>query len=78
MGPNNDRVTLQFRYNVAARAKTNAYKPKVLDDADIPNARYTQFGACFDTYSELLNGVNARIVWEAGFQIHSNIILKPC
>eukprot|EP00435_Cladocopium_sp_Y103_P046187 s2116_g13.t1 len=64
VGANNETRALQFRYTVAARAKVNAFRPKVIDE-NLMDVRYSQFGGCFDDYSDLLQSPNAKIAWEA-------------
>lgn len=61
-----DTRTLQFRYNISTRAKTNAFKPKQLEDDAVQSARYSQLGGCFSNYHQLLASSNVGVVWEAG------------
>ena len=68
MGANNETRALQFRYTIAARAKVNAYRPKVLEE-NFMDVRYSQFGGCFDSYNNLLQSPNAKIAWEADWII---------
>lgn len=60
-----DTRTLQFRYTISGRAKTNAFKPKQIED-NLLSVRYSQLGGCFTDYHELLASPNVGVVWEAG------------
>ena len=64
---NGDVRTMQFRYDVSAKQKVNAYKPKPMEDG-ASDVRYSQFGATFSDYHNMLQSANVKIVWEAGCQ----------
>ena len=66
-GPNNEKKVLQFRYDITGRAKTNAFKPKPIDDNKL-DVRYSQLGGCFSSYNTLLRSPNIGVIWEARFQ----------
>ncbi|CAL1145308.1 unnamed protein product [Cladocopium goreaui] len=66
VGPNNETKVLQFRYDITGRAKTNAFKPKPIDDNKL-DVRYSQLGGCFSSYNTLLRSPNVGVIWEARF-----------
>ncbi|CAK9110877.1 FO synthase subunit 1, partial [Durusdinium trenchii] len=65
---------LAFRYNISGRAKSNAFRPKKIEE-DLLNVRYSQFGGCFESYNTLPKSSNVGIVWEAGSHITSALIV---
>jgi len=59
-------VPMQFRFVIKPRTKVNCFTPKQMDDGDLTNVRYSQFGGCFQEYHKLDRSTAFGIMWEAG------------